>query len=131
MCHWDPPPTAAADVGEVQWQFSTADRFYVSAVRVKAPTVLYTLLMECCRPVDTNRCVCKEPASHSKRPQRHGDKVSVSGRRAPGSKPDSPEDPSCMAPIAHHAVAKCPPAAVIGSLERVPAQAQSLSSDHG
>ncbi|GBM15670.1 hypothetical protein AVEN_262852-1 [Araneus ventricosus] len=34
--------------------------------------------------------------SHSKRPQRHSDKVSVSGLRAPGSKPDSPEDPPCL-----------------------------------
>ncbi|GBO07523.1 hypothetical protein AVEN_180068-1, partial [Araneus ventricosus] len=38
------------------------------------------------------------------------------GRRAPDSKPDSPEDPPCMAPIAHHAVAKCPPAGVVWKL---------------
>ncbi|GBM75773.1 hypothetical protein AVEN_39421-1, partial [Araneus ventricosus] len=38
------------------------------------------------------------------------------GRRAPDSKPDSPEDPTCMAPIARHAVAKCPPACVVWKL---------------
>ncbi|GBO39007.1 hypothetical protein AVEN_249455-1, partial [Araneus ventricosus] len=37
-------------------------------------------------------------------------------RRAPGSKPDSPEDPPCMAPIERHAVAKCPPAGVVWKL---------------
>ncbi|GBN73167.1 hypothetical protein AVEN_265345-1 [Araneus ventricosus] len=42
---------AAADVGEAQWQFSTADRFFQASVRVQAPTVLYTLLMESCRPI--------------------------------------------------------------------------------
>ncbi|GBN51938.1 hypothetical protein AVEN_201738-1, partial [Araneus ventricosus] len=34
-------------------------------------------------------------------------------RRASGSKPDSPNDPPCMSPIARHAVAKCPPVAVV------------------
>ncbi|GBL72859.1 hypothetical protein AVEN_128056-1 [Araneus ventricosus] len=38
------------------------------------------------------------------------------GRRAPDSKPVSPEDPPCMAPIARHAVAKCPPAGVVRKL---------------
>ncbi|GBO14224.1 hypothetical protein AVEN_146566-1 [Araneus ventricosus] len=50
------------------------------------------------------------------------------GRRVPGSKSDSPEDPPCMAPIAGHAEAKCPPA---GCLLEAGAQVPSLSSDHG
>ncbi|GBM93177.1 hypothetical protein AVEN_246712-1 [Araneus ventricosus] len=36
-------PPAAADVGEVQWQFSTADRFYVGAgTRASSNCSLYT-----------------------------------------------------------------------------------------
>ncbi|GBL60358.1 hypothetical protein AVEN_75211-1, partial [Araneus ventricosus] len=44
------------------------------------------------------------------------------GRRAPGSKPDSPEDPPCL---------MSPPLVRCGTLERVPAKVPSLSSDHG
>ncbi|GBN60879.1 hypothetical protein AVEN_191697-1 [Araneus ventricosus] len=54
--------------------------------------------------------------SHSKRPQWPSGKVSVPGRRSPDSKPDYPEDPPCMAPIARHAVAKSPPAGVVWKL---------------
>ncbi|GBN61335.1 hypothetical protein AVEN_249648-1, partial [Araneus ventricosus] len=38
------------------------------------------------------------------------------GWRAPDSKPNSPEDPPCVWPIARHAVAKCPPAGVVWKL---------------
>ncbi|GBL82541.1 hypothetical protein AVEN_263640-1 [Araneus ventricosus] len=34
--------------------------FLQAPVRVQVAAVLYTLLMECCRPV-SNRCVCKGP----------------------------------------------------------------------
>ncbi|GBO29818.1 hypothetical protein AVEN_218095-1 [Araneus ventricosus] len=58
------PPTAA-DVGEVQWQFSKADRFYVGAGACASSNCsLYTtngMLQTGLKPVNTNRCVCKEP----------------------------------------------------------------------
>ncbi|GBO06692.1 hypothetical protein AVEN_199094-1 [Araneus ventricosus] len=53
----------AADVGEAQWQFSAADRFYVGAGTCASSNCsLYTtngLLQTGLKPVDTNRCVCK------------------------------------------------------------------------
>ncbi|GBN64141.1 hypothetical protein AVEN_192573-1 [Araneus ventricosus] len=58
-------PPAAADVGEAQWQFSAADRFYVGAgTCASSKCSLYTtngMLQTGLKPVDTNRCVCKEP----------------------------------------------------------------------
>ncbi|GBN46775.1 hypothetical protein AVEN_73953-1 [Araneus ventricosus] len=58
-------PPAPADVGEVQWQFSTADRFYVCAGTCASSNCSqYTtngMLQTGMNPVDTNRCVCKEP----------------------------------------------------------------------
>ncbi|GBN60755.1 hypothetical protein AVEN_265491-1 [Araneus ventricosus] len=58
-------PPAAADVGEVQWQFSTVDRFYVGAgTSASSKCSLYTtngMLQTGLKQVDTNRCVCKEP----------------------------------------------------------------------
>ncbi|GBM12166.1 hypothetical protein AVEN_39497-1 [Araneus ventricosus] len=54
------PPTAA-DVSEVQWQFSAADRFYVGAGTCASSNCsLYTtngMLQTGLKPVDTNRCV--------------------------------------------------------------------------
>ncbi|GBO24298.1 hypothetical protein AVEN_83514-1 [Araneus ventricosus] len=56
---------AAADVGEVQWQFSTADRFYVGAgMCASSNCSLYTtngMLQTGFKPADKNRCVCKGP----------------------------------------------------------------------
>ncbi|GBN57659.1 hypothetical protein AVEN_23963-1 [Araneus ventricosus] len=56
------------------------------------------------------------------------------GRRAPGLKPDSTEDPSSM-DLLHaksYVVAKRPPIGVARKFgERVPAQVSSSSSDHG
>ncbi|GBM22320.1 hypothetical protein AVEN_121139-1 [Araneus ventricosus] len=58
-------PPEAADVGETQWQFSTADRFFVGAGTCASSNCsLYTtngMLQTGFKPVDTNRCVCKEP----------------------------------------------------------------------
>ncbi|GBN79681.1 hypothetical protein AVEN_231123-1 [Araneus ventricosus] len=58
-------PPAAADVGEAQWQFSAADRFYVGAGTCTSSNCsLYTtngMLQTGLKPVDTNRCVCKYP----------------------------------------------------------------------
>ncbi|GBM37725.1 hypothetical protein AVEN_239869-1 [Araneus ventricosus] len=55
-------PPAAADVCEAQWQFSTADRFFVGAGTCASSNCsLYTtneLLQTGFKPVDTNRCVC-------------------------------------------------------------------------
>ncbi|GBL82785.1 hypothetical protein AVEN_106322-1 [Araneus ventricosus] len=54
---------AAADVGEAQWQFSAADRFYVgTGTCASSNCSLYTtngMLQTGLKPVDTNRCVCK------------------------------------------------------------------------
>ncbi|GBM55779.1 hypothetical protein AVEN_190360-1 [Araneus ventricosus] len=41
---------ADADVAEAQWQFSAANRLYTGL-----------------KPVDTNRCVCKEPQTRERR----------------------------------------------------------------
>ncbi|GBM21454.1 hypothetical protein AVEN_161064-1 [Araneus ventricosus] len=56
-------PPAAADVGEAQWLFSTADRFFVGAGTCASSNCsLYTtngMLQTGFKSVDTNRCVCK------------------------------------------------------------------------
>ncbi|GBN09819.1 hypothetical protein AVEN_224491-1 [Araneus ventricosus] len=58
-------PPAAADVGEAQWQFSTADRFFAGANSCASSNCsLYTangMLQTCLKSIDTNRCVCKGP----------------------------------------------------------------------
>ncbi|GBO12034.1 hypothetical protein AVEN_241308-1 [Araneus ventricosus] len=57
------------------------------------------------------------------------------GRRAPGSKPDSTEDPPCMGPLLHaksYVVAKRPPVGVACKFgEGMPAQVSSSSSKRG
>ncbi|GBN14357.1 hypothetical protein AVEN_36723-1 [Araneus ventricosus] len=56
------------------------------------------------------------------------------GRRVPGSKPDSTEDPPCMGPVARQVIRSCqtPTVGVAWKLgERVPAQVSSSSSDCG
>ncbi|GBM84864.1 hypothetical protein AVEN_20892-1 [Araneus ventricosus] len=56
---------AAADVGEAQWQFSTADRFSVGAGTCESSNCsLYTtngMLQTGFKPLNPNRCVCKGP----------------------------------------------------------------------
>ncbi|GBL67245.1 hypothetical protein AVEN_151137-1 [Araneus ventricosus] len=49
MRRWDPPqlPMSAKRSGNSRQPIG----FLQASVRVQAPTVLYTLLMECCRPV--------------------------------------------------------------------------------
>ncbi|GBM52696.1 hypothetical protein AVEN_257173-1, partial [Araneus ventricosus] len=60
--------------------------------------------------------------SHSKRPQRHSDKVSVSG----------PEGSRLETRFSRRsAVPNVAPLVRCGTLERVPAKVPSLSSDHG
>ncbi|GBM77925.1 hypothetical protein AVEN_89588-1 [Araneus ventricosus] len=68
----------------------------------------------------------------------HGDPVVKSlprGRRAPGSKPDSTEDLSCIGPVARQIIPILPnvlPLMWCESLERgMPAQVSSSSSDRG
>ncbi|GBM39525.1 hypothetical protein AVEN_270709-1 [Araneus ventricosus] len=68
------------------------------------------------------------------RPRWPSDKVSVSGLKAPGSKPDYPEDPRIRGLLRakSHVVAKRDPDGVVRKLgEGVPAQATPSPSDHG
>ncbi|GBN13779.1 hypothetical protein AVEN_258104-1 [Araneus ventricosus] len=63
MCHWDPPqlPKSA--------KRSDNSRQQIGFLQASAPTVLYTLLMECCRPVSnrsTRIGVCARKASSAK-----------------------------------------------------------------
>ncbi|GBM62533.1 hypothetical protein AVEN_157726-1 [Araneus ventricosus] len=67
---------AAAYVGEAQWQFSTADRFFVGAGTCASSNCsLYTtngMLPTGFKPVDTNPCVCKEPYTAGSHPHTGG-----------------------------------------------------------
>ncbi|GBM40886.1 hypothetical protein AVEN_14807-1 [Araneus ventricosus] len=58
-------PPAAADVGEAQWQFSTADGFFAGVGTCASSNCsLYTtngMLQTGFKLLDTNRCVCKGP----------------------------------------------------------------------
>ncbi|GBN88545.1 hypothetical protein AVEN_219875-1 [Araneus ventricosus] len=68
-------------------------------------------------------------------PRWHCGKVSASGLRVPGSKPDSPEDPPRMqayCSLNHAQWAKQPPDGVVRKIGvGVPSQASSSTSDRG
>ncbi|GBM96450.1 hypothetical protein AVEN_133812-1 [Araneus ventricosus] len=88
-------PPVAADVGEAQWQFKTAEWFSaVAGTCASSNCSLYTtngILQTGFKSVDTNRCVCKVPYTYIDQMRSVGKDIPLSSPEHESIFPNIPE----------------------------------------